>query len=672
MGFSINIDTGGTFTDGFFARDREVQTAKVLTTPHDLSVCLADCIKEGAGKYGLTVEEMLKNAEIIRYSTTIGTNAIIQRSGSKLGLVVTSGFESDVYGGCEKSGADNPLYLFLAPEMIVGVSGKIGPDGREIQPLSKQEVLSKVQQLIDLGARAIVISLFHSYLNPVHEQQIKNMIKEEFPRYYLGSPTVFLASEISDRPGELLRTNTTVLNAYIHRSMTRYLYKAEEDLRQKFYDRPLLVVHNSGGVARVAKTKALSTYNSGPVAGLVGASDLRARYGFKNIISTDMGGTSLDIGIIHGEQFNIELQPSIAGLQINQAMIEIRATGAGGGSIARIKDGLVEVGPESAGSLPGPACFNLGGSKPTVTDADLVLGFLDPEYFLGGRIKLMRDRAVEAIRRVIAGPLGIPVEEAASLIKQRVDANIAGHILEYLNQRGNDTKVDAILAYGGAGPTHCCGYTYGLKAGKIITSPFSPVFSAYGLGNMNVTHKYAWSREITLINDNEEKAELINSFIEKLKVMAYRDMRSEGFSPQEIRFYLEVFGKASNTETAEERFLLAVDNISAEHLGQLAHRISVLSSVVLNATVATPHMDVIRFKPEGTDPGRARIGERMVYWPEEKAYRKTLIYHREKLSPGHTVTGPAIIESTDTTCVIPANYRYTVDEYLNGLIEGVD
>ena len=671
MSFTINIDTGGTFTDGFFARGTDVQTAKVLTTPHDLTVCLMDCIKEGAARYGQTVEEMLKNVEIIRYSTTIGTNSIIQRKGSKLGLVVSSGFEEDVYGGSKNSAPKDPLYLFLSPEMIVGVSSEIGSDGREIQPLSKQEVLSQVQMLIDRGARAIVVSLLNSFTNPVHEQQIKKMIKEEFPRYYLGTPTVFLASEISDRPGERLRTNTTVLNAYIHRGMARYLYKAEEDLRQKFYDRPLLVVHNSGGVARVAKTKALSTYNSGPVAGLVGANGIRNRYSLQNIVSTDMGGTSMDIGIIQGEQFNIEPQPTIAGLKINQAMIEIKAIGAGGGSIAWIVDGRVEVGPESTGSLPGPACFNLGGSRPTVTDADLVMGFIDPEYFLGGRIKLVPDRAVEAIRREIASPLGISVEEAASLIKQKVDDNIALQIKNYINQRGQEFKVDAVLAYGGAGPTHCCGYTRGLDVSRVITSPFSSVFSAYGLSNMDVTHKYAWSRELPLNGNNEETAGLINHYIDNLKTAAYRDMHAEGFTNEQITFYLEVFGKKIKADGAEEKFLLAAENLSVNHLKELSQSIFMLSSVVLSATVAIPHQEVVKFNTQSISPDRAKSGERMVFWPEERKYCAIAVYRREKLAAGNVVPGPAIIESADTTYIIHKNYRFSVDEYLNGIIEEV-
>ena len=417
MPFFINIDTGGTFTDGFFTQDSELHAVKVLTTPHDLTVCLMDCIKEGAKNFGLSLEDLLHNTGVIRYSTTIGTNTIIQGSGSKLGLIVSRGFEKNLYGA--ELGADAPILTLVSPDMIEGISGSIGNDGVEETPLDREDLLIRVQSLIERGAQAIVISLKNSYLSPLHEQQVKAWVKEEFPRYYLSAPTLLLSGEISDRPGEALRTHTAVINAYIHRSMARYLYKAEEDLRENYFEKPLLVMHNSGGLARVAKTRALNTYNSGPVAGLVGTNYLRERYGFRNAISTDMGGTSLDIGIIKDGAFNFELEPEVAGIKINMPQVEINAVGAAGGSIARVQNGQVEVGPESAGSLPGPVCFDLGGSLPTVTDADLILGFIDPDFFLGGRMKLNRAKAEAAIKRVIADPLNIPVEQAAALIKQK-------------------------------------------------------------------------------------------------------------------------------------------------------------------------------------------------------------------------------------------------------------
>jgi N-methylhydantoinase A/acetophenone carboxylase len=422
----------------------------------------------------------------------------------------------------------------------------------------------------------------------------------------------------------------------------------------------------------VAKTRALSTYNSGPVAGLVGADRVRQLYNLQNVISTDMGGTSLDMGLIRDGKFSLELNPVISGLRINQAMIEIKAVGAGGGSIAQTVEGKVEVGPESAGSLPGPACFDRGGLKPTVTDADLVLGFIDPDYFLGGRIKLNRNRAVEVIHRDIAKPLGITVEEAAAAIRQEVDAVIAGHLQKLIDGCGQGWRPQAIFAYGGAGPTHCCGYTAGLPVEKIVTSPYSPVFSAFGLGQMDVVHKYSFSREIYLTGiGNEEKAELINISLERLKITAQRDMRGEGFKPEEITFYLELFVGTSGS-LADERILISNDTLTAADLDELSQKFTLLSAVVLNAVVVIPHLDIPKLAPEGIKPARAKTGFRQVYWPEEKGYLATGVYRRELLRPGNVITGPAVIESVDTTCVIPTGFKYTIDSYMNGIIEGVD
>ena len=669
MAFFINIDTGGTFTDGFFTQNGELRTVKVLTTPHDLTVCLLDCLKEGASNFDISPEDMLHEAAVIRYSTTIGTNTIIQGNGSKLGLIVSKGFEKNLYRS--ESDDSDPIYRLISPDMIEGISGSIGSEGLEAAPLNRDEILACIQSLIDRGAQAIVISLNNSYLNPQHELQVRAWIKGEFPSYYLSAPTLLLSSEISDRPGEELRTNTAVINAYIHRSMARYLYKAEEDLRQNYFEKPLLVMHNCGGLARIAKTRALNTYNSGPVGGLVGTNYLRERYGLRNVISTDMGGTSMDIGVIKDGVFSFELEPEVAGLSINLPLVEVDAVGAGGGSIAHLKSGQVEVGPESAGSLPGPACFDLGGTQPTVTDADLVLGFLDPDYFLGGRMKLNRTRAEEAIKRVIADPLKISVEQAAALIKQKVDANIVSSLDETVKECGDDWRPEAVFAYGGAGPTHCCGYVQGLSKAKIITSPYSPVFSAFGLGTMDILHKYSSSCDINLAEANlKETAEQMNELIDGIKEVAYRDMRGEGFNEEEVSFYLEIFGRAGANGEEERHFIYATD-LAEKELKELGQKITLLTTLILNAVAVIPHVELPRYEPEGADPGKAKTGERQVFWPEAGEFVDTPVFSRERLCAGNMIAGPAIIEAADTTCVVPAGYRFSVDELLNGIMEEV-
>src|SRR4030042_3603913 len=332
MGFTIDIDTGGTFTDGFFVKGDEVRTVKVSTTPHDLTVCFLECLKEGAQQFGIDLHRMLLEADVIRYSNTIGTNTIIQKKGAKLGLLVTSGHEDSLYQKGGISFEEDGIGTFISREMVLGIEETVDENGKVVKPLHTDEVIRKAQFLIDHGARAIVASLKNSWLNPVHEKEVKKIIKREYPNFYLGSATVFLSSEVIDRSDDALRTNSALVNAYIHSMLVRYLYKAEEDLRRNFFTKSLMIVHSNGGVARVAKTKAIHTYNSGPVAGLMGAAFLGKLYGYPNLITADMGGTSFDVGIILEGQYSFNMTPVVGGISINLPMIEIGTLGIGGGS----------------------------------------------------------------------------------------------------------------------------------------------------------------------------------------------------------------------------------------------------------------------------------------------------------------------------------------------------
>ncbi|MBP1750562.1 MAG: hypothetical protein H6Q52_3101, partial [Deltaproteobacteria bacterium] len=342
----------GTFTDGFFVGGTQVKTVKVPTTPHDLTICFMECIKAGAARFGMSVEDVLTNTDVIRFSTTIGTNTLIERNGTRIGLLVSPGQEKalDVV-----SDEESPL---VYDEMVRTLKGEVGDDGRVIEELDRDEVLKKGQELLDLGARCLVVSLRNSVYNAAHEWDVRAWLKEEYPRDYLGSVPVFLASDVTNLPGDRERTNTAVVNAYIHARLVKFLYKAGEDLRKRFYARPLLIVHATGGVARVAKTKAINTYNSGPAAGLMGVTSLGKLYKISDLVSGDMGGTSFDIGIVRRGQPNFTLKPEVEGLTLSTPMVAIKAIGAGGGSIASVKRGELLVGPQSAGALPGPACFD--------------------------------------------------------------------------------------------------------------------------------------------------------------------------------------------------------------------------------------------------------------------------------------------------------------------------
>lgn len=692
MGFTIDIDTGGTFTDGFFVRGNEVRTVKVSTTPHDLTVCFLECLKEGAQQFGMDLHQILLEADVIRYSNTIGTNTIIQKKGAKLGLLVTSGQEGRLYQKGEISFEQDGIGTFISREMVLGIEEAIGERGEVVKPLRSDEVIEKAQILIDHGARAIVVSLEHSWLNPAHEKEVKRIIKKEYPNFYLGSATVFLSSEVSDRSGDALRTNSALVNAYIHSMLVRYLYKAEEDLRRNFFGKSLMIVHSNGGVARVAKTKAIHTYNSGPVAGLMGAAFLGKLYGYPNLITADMGGTSFDIGIILDGQYSFNMTPVVGGISINLPMIEIGTLGIGGGSIAKVNPQMKElrVGPESAGALPGPAAFDLGGREATVTDANILLGFIDPDFFLGGRMKLNKKRATDAIQRRVGTPLGLGLEQAATEIKKAADQTIAREIEKSLAARAGDHEIlkkMVLMVYGGAGPTHCCGFADLLGIRTILTTPFSPVFCAFGSSIMDVLHLYSETKPVPLFDGKEFTDDYcsLNDRINHLKTIALRDMRGEGFSSEKVEIYLEfIMGCEGDDEEVRVRlpyllFQKKGDLVKIyrdflneyKRLRPLANpdgKTVRLITLGVGALAPTHHFQVSDNPVQGEDPGGSLKGEREIFWGTD-GYQKTKVYTREKLGVGNRILGPAIIEAKDTTYVIPREWEFRMDRHMNGMIQ---
>jgi N-methylhydantoinase A len=680
MSFMIGVDTGGTFTDGFITRNGDLRTVKVLTTPHDLTVCLADCIREGARQFGISVQDMLADTDIVRYSTTVSVNTIIQRLGAKIGLLVSQGFKELLYSSDAR--AVEPIFSFITRDMIDEVIEEIDDKGKVVKPIDTEDLLVKMQHLTDMGARAIVVSLNNAHVNPAHEKQIRAIIKEQSPSFFLGSIRVLLASDISDQPNAFYRTNAAVLNGYIHDAMVRYLYRAEDDLRANLYTRPLMVGHSHGGTARVAKTRAIDTYSSGPVLGVFGAELVGKAHGFTEIVSVDVGGTSLDIGIIRGGSHNYTLNPVISDLPVSVPMIVTHSVGLGGCSIVKLSDsGGLLIGPRSAGASPGPACFNRGGTEPTVTDADVTLGFIDPGNFLGGRVQLNKEKAIASIKRRIADPMKITVEEAAYLIKETTEKNIQKEIMQFLKEKGIELgKLSdfALVAFGGGGPTRYAGFTSGLKFGRILASPYASTFCAFGFSTTDLLHRYSKYLPLTLFDGVNYLRDLkqINQTLAQLMNVARRDIEGEGFSADNAGYYLELIGDGALAEynTRLDKTQLGseedVKKLCAQfgRPGKKRSAKVTISTVILNAFVPMPHYELTPRPLGGEDPGGALRGERDVFWSPEVGYRRTRIYNRELLVPGNRVIGPAVIEAKDTTYVIPANKSYFISEYSHGVL----
>ncbi len=711
MTATVDIDTGGTFTDVFVTFDGRIASAKARTTPTRLATGILEATTVAAESLGISVEKLLTDAEIVRHATTIATNALIQRTGPKLGLITTEGFEDLIYIARGASWTDGktlqeqrhvgrarkPVPL-ISRELTVGVKERIDYAGKILRPLDAEDVMEKVRYLVDKGARGIVVCLLWSYINPAHEQRVREIITREYPEIYLGSMSVMLSSEICPKRDDYPRMMTTIVNAYLHECMWEELFGLSDELSSRGYKGTLMMVHNTGGTADVFHTIAVQTHNAGPVAGLVGAAHLGKQMGYNNVVVTDMGGTSFDIGtVVAGSTRFYVWQPLIEEWWVNMTMLETKSIGAGGGSIARLNPLLgnrLEVGPQSAGSMPGPVAYDTGGTEPAVTDADVALGYIDPNYFHGGRMRLNKEKAVAAIKAKIAKPLGMDVEQAALLIKKVVDANMGDVIAKETLLKGYDPKEFVIFAYGGAGATHCCGYGFYAGMEKLVVFPFSPVFSAFGSAGMDVVHLYEQSKRVQLLapghGDYLADYEEFNSVVRALQERAIKDVVGEGFPAESIVFTLELdmkYGGQVHVQRAlSPRLLLEseadVREVCEQFGREYAEAYSPLMvypqggievySFLVRATVPRPKITLPTHPDRGRSPSRAAVkGKRRAYWEEYGGWRETTVFDQERLESGNIIEGPALVEAVSTTLVLPPNTRTSVDKYHNLIIEKV-
>jgi N-methylhydantoinase A/acetophenone carboxylase len=709
MMLKVGIDVGGTFTD-FVALSGEggIQLTKTPTTHYDLSVGFMKGMRQLAGNAGESLEQFLAGVESIRYSTTVGTNALIERTGPKLGLLTTAGFEDTIFIGRSRSWADGssmeanrnlariqkaePLVL---PEMVVGIPARMDCYGNIIKPLRWEDVLEQLQLLVDRGAMGFVVSLLWSFVNPAHEREIKQIIEQEYPEDYLGSMPVFLSSDISPKAGEYTRTMTAIVNAYIHGTMADELGKLGNELRDAQYRKPLILVHNTGGTKKISRTRAILTHNAGPVAGLHGASAVGALSGDRNIIFTDMGGTSFDIGLIaDGAIRTQDFIPVIDRWRTNIPAIEVKSIGAGGGSIAWINHafgGQLEVGPQSAGSMPGPACYDQGGVEATVTDADLLLGFYNPDNYLGGDMLLETEIAREAIQEKIAAPLGIDVIAAAYRMKRLVDARMGQEVFNEVALKGHDPRQFTVFAGGGAGPAHACGFAPYIGVKRILIPAVASVFGGFGASTMRIREVWDKSRPMRIFDwrsqSYSEQVDEFNTVVREMRDLAIRDLRLEGYAEEEIGFELDLemrFGSQYNLTKISSPRLELENSDGFRELGELfmkryaeiySPEATFLSGGInietfyVTATVRSETYQGYVEALQGPQPDAAAlVTHRPVYWGEENGFVDTPIYDFLLLHPGNRIVGPAIIESRETTGVIEPSWTYEMDPHRNGVL----
>ncbi len=702
----VSVDIGGTFTDCFLAYDGKYIEAKALTTHHNLASGFMEALTNACGELQLSIRDVLSTVDAVRYATTLGTNALIERNGPRVGLVTTAGYESSVplmrargYGDglshaeqTDLPGADRPVPL-VPISMIVGIRERVDFKGQACLTVDEDDVRTQVRKLVDQGCQAFVVALVNAVVNPSHEKEVERIILNEYPTHVLGALPIVLSHRVAGRKAEYSRTMSAVLDAYLHDQMYHGMSTLEVALRENGYARPMLLVHNTSGMAQLNSTHALQTIHSGPVAGLEATDFLSHQFNIPNVIATDMGGTSFDIGLVTADGVKFyDFNPVIDRWLVSTPMTYLHTLGAGGGSIARYDRlwGAVEVGPDSAGSDPGPACYGRGGKLPTTTDANLVLGYLDPDNYAGGTIKVNKRRAERAIEEYVAKPAGLSLIDAAKAIKRKVDANMASAIFKEVAVKGYNPKHFIILSYGGGGPIHACGYAGEIGVSKILIPPFSSVFSALGAGNMNQLHIHEKSLYLMLYDATFrhvlEDYTVFNETVVELEERGREDLIRQDVPLENIKTRLELDMRYGN-QLAQVSVVAPSQRLTTPHdvialLDQFSSNYAQRFGEGSQAPEAGVRVNVIRVvsyvEHEKLTLERSTAvnnylpisrTQRECYFPQIDLPLMTPVFDHVAVDEGMRVPGPALIETPRTTYLVEPGWTLTMGRLGSALME---
>lgn len=683
----IGVDVGGTFTDFVLIDDERkmIHTGKRLTTPGDPSLAII----EGTERLVAEANAVLSAVDAVVHGTTLVTNTVIERKGAKVGLITTRGFRDSLEMGRE---IRYDLYdlFFDMPEPLVPrylreeVTERLDANGDVLEPLNEDDVRAAASRLLAEGCEAFAVCLLHSYRNDAHEQQTRAILES-----MVGGRPICISSEVAPEIREFERANTACANAYVQPLMQSYLERLEQQLRVRGLKGSLHVMLSGGGLTtiRAARDFPIRLIESGPAAGAMAAAFYSALTGVKNLISFDMGGTTAKMCIIengqpeHAHEFEaarVRRFRKGSGLPLKVPVVDLIEIGAGGGSIARVDQmGLLKVGPDSAGSEPGPVCYRRGGTEPTVTDADLLLGYLSPEYFLGGEMSLDIELVRDAVRKRVAGPLDMDVETAAAGIHSIVNENMASATRMYIAEKGKDPRRYSMIAFGGAGPVHAYGLAKLLKLKTLICPLGAGVMSALGFlvapfaidyvrSYMARLDQIDWDHLNGLFDEMERDARdlLREAGAREFNVQRQADMRyvGQGF---EIKVDLPVGPLSAETvPLLREAFYEAYERLFGRRLEEVP--IETLSWR-LAAAGETPTIQ-LNFSGRRTDAQNIVKGMRDAYFPGQ-GYLPCKVYDRYTLVPGFSFDGPAIIEERESTVVVGPDGRVSIDDYLNLIVE---
>ena len=685
MKYVVGVDVGGTFTE-LVCIDAAGNThvIKSPSTPANPGIGVVNALEKVGASLGMKLSEFLPNVLRICHGTTVSTNAILTLNGAKVGLLTTKGFRDivEIRTGIRENRYDYavPMPEPLAPRHLRrSIEERVKWNGEVHTPLNKQDVRESVRYLKEQGVEAIGICFLWSFKNPVHEKQAAEICREEFPEAYLS-----LSSSVLPEIREYRRFSTTTINAYVGPALSRYVRYLLQELKNAGYTEELLITQSNAGIMspEIAIEQAMRTVLSGPACAPAAGVYIGGLYGLEDLITTDMGGTSFDVTLIKGGKPWMTDETEVAGVcRIRLPMVDVWTIGAGGGSLAWLGPGkALHVGPQSAGATPGPACYMKGGTEPTSTDADLVLGYLNPDFYLGGEFDISLELAQKAIKEKIADPLGIDLIEAARSIVKILNSGMVDAISAVSVRRGEDPRRYAMIAAGGAGPVHAAELARALRMRKLIVPRLSSVFCAMGGVISDLRHDFV--RTVTLRADDLDFDEL-NKVYQELEKEASDILYREKITEEDRYFKrsadMRYVGQFHEVEVdvpagslGPEQLAEVVDRFHEKHETLYAYK-DIVETEIINLRLAGFGRVVkpsLKEQPyEGKDAGKYLKGKRDVFFEEANGFVATSIYDGDAMMYGNFVSGPAIIEQKTTTIVVPPDSTIEVGKYGDVIIQ---
>ncbi|WP_429810491.1 hydantoinase/oxoprolinase family protein [Ensifer sp. B1-9] len=683
--YRVTVDTGGTFSDFVYMDEEtgETSISKVPSTPDDPSRAILSGIELLLGK-GVKPSGI----SYFCHGTTVGTNALLEGKGARTGLLVTEGFRG-IYEVGEQARPHGPaifdvMYERPAPIVHPSTTGEVRErviaDGSVLEALDEDQLRRTLRELRREGIESIAVCLLFSFLEPRHEHRVREIIREEIP-----SCEVSLSSDIVPQIREYHRLSTTVVNAYLQPILARYIDRLADKLSSIGVKTPQkFIMQSNGGMATFATTarKGVTTVLSGPAGGVTASVAMARATGWKDIVTFDMGGTSCDVALIKGGAPVISNRGKVEGRDIAMPMMDINTVSAGGGTLAEVdRFGVLQVGPESAGAVPGPACYRRGGTKPTITDCNLLLGYLSEDNFLGGQMRLDTAMARHAVDTAVAAPLGMEYREAAEGIIKIIDVKMEEAIKAISTMRGHDLRDFMLLPFGGAGPLHACRIARDLGMAGVVVPLHAGVFSAMGLIMSDVAHDYVRSRLARL---DAVLPEAVESVFVEMEAEALAELAEEGFGAGQIRLMraldlryagqgyeltitVEDVASPEALEAVRRKFddeheLMFGHNAAGESVEIISYRIKAVGLV--------PPVNAKCYEPMGGTVEDALLGHRLVRMDGEDI--RCAVYQREKLDVGVRFDGPAVIEQFDCTTVVMPCQSVHVDQFKNLVVMGAD